>query len=104
MLQKKTPSDSVLATGNQYSVKKFIELSLDELKIKYRWKGKGINIKCYDEKGNCIVSCKKEYYRPLEVDSLLGNSQKARKELRWKPKTNIKSLVKEMINFELKNL
>ena len=54
--------------------------------------------------GNCIVSCKKEYFRPLEVDTLLGNSQKARKELGWKPKTNIKSLVKEMINAELKNL
>ena len=104
MLQKKTPSDYVIATGNQYSVKKFVELSLNELKIKYRWKGKGINIKCYDEMGNCIVACKKEYFRPLEVDTLLGNSQKARKELGWKPKTNIKSLVKEMINSELQNL
>ena len=104
MLQKKTPSDYVIATGNQYSVKKFVELSLNELKIKHRWKGKGINIKCYDEMGNCIVACKKEYFRPLEVDTLLGNSQKARKELGWKPKTNIKSLVKEMINSELQNL
>jgi GDPmannose 4,6-dehydratase len=104
MLQKKTPSDYVIATGKQYSVKKFVELSLIELKIKHRWKGKGINTKCYDELGNCIVLCKKEYFRPLEVDTLLGNSQKARKELGWKPKTNIKSLVKEMINSELQNL
>ena len=104
MLQKKNPSDYVIATGTQYSVKKFIELSLNELKIKYQWKGKGINTKCYDENGNCIVACKKEYFRPLEVDTLLGDSRKARKELNWQPKTNIKILVKEMINSELQRL
>jgi GDPmannose 4,6-dehydratase len=104
MLQKKNPSDYVIATGNQYSVKKFVELSLNELKIKYQWRGKGINTKCYDEKGNCIVACKKEYFRPLEVDTLLGDSRKARKELNWQPKTNIKILVKEMINSELQRL
>ena len=104
MLQKKNPSDYVIATGTQYSVKKFIELSLNELKIKYQWRGKGIDTKCYDEKGNCIVACKKEYFRPLEVDTLLGDSRKARKELNWQPKTNIKTLVKEMINSELERL
>ena len=103
MLQKKTPSDYVISTGKQYSVKKFVELSLNELKIKYRWKGKGIKTKCYDEKGNCIVACKNAYFRPLEVDTLLGDSKKARKELGWKPKTNISNLVKEMIQSEMKN-
>jgi GDPmannose 4,6-dehydratase len=104
MLQKKNPSDYVVATGKQYSVKEFVELTLNQLKIKHRWEGKGINTKCYDIKGNCIVSCKKEYFRPLEVDTLLGDSSKARKELKWKPKTNIKLLVKEMIVSELKKL
>ena len=104
MLQKKNPCDYVIATGKQYSVKEFVELSLNELKIKHRWAGKGINTKCYDSKGNCIISCKQEYFRPLEVDTLLGNSNKARRELRWKPKTNIKSLVKEMIDSEIKRL
>jgi GDPmannose 4,6-dehydratase len=99
---KKKPSDYVISTGKQYSVKKFVELSLNELKIKYRWKGQGINTKCYDEKGNCIVACKKAYFRPLEVDTLLGDSRKARKELGWKPKTTITTLVKEMIQSEMK--
>ena len=102
MLQKKTPTDYVISTGKQYSVKQFVNLVLNELKIKYIWKGKGINSKCYDHKGRCIVECDKEYYRPLEVDTLLGDSRKARKELNWRPKTNINKLVKEMVNSELK--
>ena len=102
MLQKKTPTDYVISTGKQYSVKQFVNLVLNELKIKYLWKGKGINSKCYDHKGRCIIECDKEYYRPLEVDALLGDSRKARKELNWRPKININGLVKEMVNNELK--
>ena len=102
MLQKKTPTDYVISTGKQYSVKQFVNLVLNELKIKYLWKGKGINSKCYNHKGRCIVECDKEYYRPLEVDNLLGDSSKARKELNWRPKININGLVKEMVNNELK--
>ena len=104
MLQKKSPSDYVIATGKQYTVKQFVNLVLRELKIKYSWRGSGIKEKCYDKEGNCIVACSKEYFRPLEVDTLLGNSSKARKELNWKPKTSIKILVKEMVDFELQNL
>ena len=104
MLQKKNPQDYVISTGKQYSVKDFINLSLKELNIKYHWKGRGINEKCYDDKGNCIIECDKEYFRPLEVDTLLGNSSKARKELNWKPKYNINKLVKEMLTTELQNL
>ena len=63
-----------------------------------------MNEKCYDTNGNCIVACDREYFRPLEVDTLLGNSSKAKRELKWKPKTSIKSLVKEMVNFDLKKL
>jgi len=102
MLQKRTPTDYVISTGKQYSVKQFVNLVLNELKIKYFWKGKGINSKCYDHTGKCIVECDKEYYRPLEVDTLLGDSRKARKELNWRPKTNINGLVKQMVNHELK--
>ena len=104
MLQKKNPSDYVISTGKQYTVKQFVNLVLQELSIKYKWRGKGINEKCYDTDNNCIVACDKEYFRPLEVDTLLGNSRKARKELKWKPKTSIKTLVKEMVNFDLKKL
>ncbi len=104
MLQKSKPSDYVIATGKQYTVKQFVNFVLSELNIKYYWKGSGINSKCFDLKGNCIVKCDKEYFRPLEVDTLLGDSRKARKELNWKPTTNIKELVKEMVNAELKIL
>ena len=104
MMQKKTPSDYVIATGNQYTVKQFVDLTLNQLGIKYYWKGSGIKKKCFDIKGKCIVECDKEYFRPLEVDTLLGDSSKARKELNWKPKIKIKMLVKEMVEAELSNL
>jgi len=103
MLQKKTPQDYVISTGKQYSVRDFVNLVLKELQIKSFWKGSGINTKCYDTKGNCIIECDKAYYRPLEVDTLLGNSKKARKELNWKPKYDISDLVKEMVEAEVKN-
>ena len=101
MLQKKEPSDYVISTGKQYSVKEFVNLTLKKLNIKYTWKNKGINSKCFDNNGNCIVSCNKEYFRPLEVDTLLGDSKKARRELNWKPKNNIQNLIDEMINYEV---
>ena len=104
MLQKKTPSDYVIATGVQYSVKEFVNMVLKELKINFAWKGKDIHSKCYDKLGNCIIECDKKYFRPLEVDSLIGDAKKARKELKWKPETNIKNLVKEMVSTELKEL
>ena len=104
MLQKKIPSDYVISTGKQYTVKEFVNLVLRELNIKFTWKGKGINEKCYDESGNCIVACDKEYFRPLEVDTLLGDSSKARRELNWKPRTSIKELVSEMVKYDLKKI
>ena len=103
MLQNKIPKDYVISSGKQYSVRNFIDLVLKELRIKNYWKGQGINTKCYDKNDNCIIECDKAYFRPLEVDTLLGNSKKARKELNWKPKYNIKSLVKEMVESEIKN-
>ncbi len=104
MLQRSKPNDYVISTGKQYTVKYFINLVLKELNIKFSWRGKGIKEKCYDESGKCIIACSKEYFRPLEVDTLLGDSKKAKKELNWKPKTSIKLLVKEMVDFDLKNL
>ena len=104
MLQQKKPSDYVISTGKQYTVKEFVNLVLRELNIKFIWKGNGINEKCFDESGNCIVACNKEYFRPLEVDTLLGDSRKARRELNWKPKTTIKELVSEMVEYDLKKI
>ena len=104
MLQQKKPKDYVIATGKQYSVKQFVELVLKELKIEFKWKGKGINTKCINKSGKVIVDCDKAYFRPLEVDTLLGDARKARKELKWKNKTNLKDLVKEMINSEIRKI
>jgi len=104
ILQRKKADDYVISTGKQYSVKEFVNLVLNELEIKHTWKGKGLNTKCFDQRGNCIIECDKTYFRPLEVDTLLGDSRKARKELNWKPKTTIKELVKEMVSSELESL
>jgi len=104
ILQQKKADDFVIATGKQYSVKEFANLTMKELGIKYSWKGSGINEKCLDQFGNVIIQCDPVYYRPLEVDTLLGDSSKARKILKWKPKISIKMLVKEMVNSEISNL
>ncbi len=104
MMQKKKPSDYVISTGKQHTVKQFVNFVLNELNIKYYWKGKGAKSKCFDKNANCIIECDNEYFRPLEVDTLLGDSKKARKELKWKPKINVKTLVKEMVNSELARL
>tara|TARA_B110001450_G_scaffold131237_1_gene123427 strand:- start:16 stop:1056 length:1041 start_codon:yes stop_codon:yes gene_type:complete len=104
MMQKNKPSDYVIATGKQYTVKQFVNLVLKELNIKYSWKGKGIKTKCINENGQNIIECDKKYFRPLEVDTLLGNAKKARKELNWKPKKDINHLIKEMVGYEIKSL
>ena len=104
MMQKKTSDDYVIATGKQYSVKDFVNLVLKELNIKFKWVGIGFNSKCYDLNGNCIIQCSKKYFRPLEVDTLLGDASKAKKKLKWKPKYKIRDLVKEMVDYENLNL
>jgi GDPmannose 4,6-dehydratase len=104
ILQQKKADDYVLATGRQYSVKEFASIVLQELGIKFVWKGHGINEKCYNNSGKVLIECDAAYYRPLEVDRLIGDSTKARKVLHWKPKTNLKNLVKEMVSEELNSL
>ena len=104
ILQQKKPDDFVIATGKQYSIKSFINLVVKHLNIKINWKGSGINEKAFDQSGKCIISCSKKYFRPTEVDSLLGNSKKAARILKWKPSYDINLLIKEMIEEEFKNL
>ena len=104
MMQKKKPSDYVIATGKQFTVKQFVDLTLNQLGIEYYWKGSGVNTKCFDMSGRCIIQCDKEYFRPLEVDTLLGNPTKAKKELNWKPKISINMLIKEMVDSEISKL
>ena len=104
ILQYKKPDDFIIATGKQYSIKQFINLVAKKLKMQITWKGKGLNEKGYNNKKEPIVVCDKNYFRPLDVNTLLGDSSKAKKLLKWKPKINIKMLIDEMIEFELKNI
>ena len=104
MLQQKKADDYVIATGKNYTIKKFINLVAKQLDIKLTWKGKGINEKGYNSNNECIIECKSKYFRPSEVETLLGDYKKAKKKLIWKPKTDINSLIKDMIKFELKSL
>ena len=102
MLQQKKPEDYVISTGKQYSVKHFVNIVCKKLKIEIIWKGKGlkeIGIDKYNKK--IIVKCDKKYFRPTEVETLLGDSKKARKELKWKPEININVLVDEMVEANL---
>jgi GDPmannose 4,6-dehydratase len=103
MLQQKKPKDFVIASGKQYSVKYFVNLIFDILKMKINWRGKGINEKAYLN-GKVIISIDERYFRPTEVDSLLGDSRKARKELKWKPLYNIRSLAQDMVSEEFKKI
>ena len=104
IMQQKKPDDYVIATGKQYSVKQFVNFTCQKLGIKIKWKGKGISEKCYDSNGNIIIECNKKYFRPSEVDNLLGNPRKAMKQLKWRPEIDIKKLVNEMVENDLKIL
>ena len=104
ILQHKQPDDFVICTGKQYTIKQFINLVAQELNMKIKWKGKGIKEKAYNEKNRCIIECKRKYLRPAEVDTLKGNFSKAKKLLKWKPENDIKSLIKDMVNYELNSI
>ena len=104
ILQQKKPDDYVIATGVQYSIKQFVNKTAKQLKMKIFWKGKGLKEKGYNEKGIPIIECNKHYFRPLDVNTLIGDAKKARVKLKWKPSVNIDSLIKEMIEFEYKFL
>ena len=104
ILQHKKPDDFIIATGKQYSIKQFINLVAKKLKMQITWKGKGLNEKGYNNKKEPIIECDKNYFRPLDVNTLLGDSRKARKDLKWKPKININMLIDEMIENELKHI
>jgi len=104
MLQQDQPEDFVIATGEQHSVRDFINLTAQEMKIDIAWKGKGCEEIGYDvATGKQIIAVDPQYFRPTEVDSLLGNPEKARKKLAWEPKISFIELVREMANSDLKN-
>jgi len=102
MLQQSKPEDYVIATGIQYSVRDFVTTAANELGIKIIWKGEGLEEKGYDLDGRCIVAVDPRYFRPTEVESLLGDATKAKAKLNWAPKISFKELVAEMVMEDLK--
>lgn len=97
MLQQEKPDDYVIATGIQYSVRDFVNLVVQELGLEIRWEGSGINEKGYDKNGRVIVAVDPKYFRPTEVENLLGDASKAKIKLGWAPRTSFGQLVAEMV-------
>jgi GDPmannose 4,6-dehydratase len=103
MLQQKEAEDYVIATGEQYSVRQFVDAAAKEIGVAITWKGKGVDEKGYDAKGKCIVAVDPRYFRPTEVETLLGDASKAKKKLGWAPKIRFGELVAEMMREDLKS-
>jgi GDPmannose 4,6-dehydratase len=101
ILQQKKPDDYVIATGVQHSVREFVEATAAELGLKITWRGKGAHEKGYDAEGRVIVAVDPRYYRPAEVETLLGDAAKARRQLKWKPRVAFRQLVAEMAREDL---
>ena len=102
MLQQEEPEDYVVATGRQHSVRDFVDRAAAEIGIEIRWDGSGVDERGYDASGTCIVRVDPRYFRPAEVDSLIGDSSKAREKLNWRPKITFEELVAEMMREDLK--
>ena len=103
ILQQDTPDDYVIATGEQHSVKEFVEAAFHEVGIQMDWKGEGVDEKGYDKiTGQAVIELDKRYFRPAEVDTLLGDPTKAREKLGWSPEVTFKELVSEMVREDLK--
>jgi GDPmannose 4,6-dehydratase len=102
MLQQESPQDFVISTGRQYSVREFINLCAQKLEMELTWSGQGIEEKAVDKNGNVIIVVDPRYFRPTEVDTLLGDSSKARHLLGWVARTSFEELVAEMIDADLR--
>ncbi len=103
MLQQEKPEDFVIATGVQYSVRDFVNAAAKEADLTIEWKGEGIDEKGYDGTGKCIVSVDPRYFRPAEVETLLGDPSNAKEKLGWVPQTSFEELVAEMMREDLKS-
>ena len=105
MLKAKKPSDYVIATGKSHTVKNFVEESFKYVGINIGWRGKELKEVGYDKKnGKVLVKVDPVYFRPTDVNELRGDASKAKKDLKWRPKTNFKELVKEMMVSDLKEI
>ena len=102
MLQQDEPDDFVIATGEQHTVREFVELAARKADMAIEWRGTGLDEMGYDQDGRCIVRIDPRYFRPTEVETLLGDSTKARVKLGWKPVIGFEELVTEMVEEDLK--
>ncbi|WP_430624950.1 GDP-mannose 4,6-dehydratase [Rhodopseudomonas sp. P1] len=102
MLQQDEPEDYVIATGVQHSVRDFVDAAARELGMEIDWKGEGAEEKGYDHLGRCVVAVDPRYFRPTEVETLLGDASKARQRLGWSPRVTFDQLVSEMVREDLK--
>ena len=103
MLQQEKPQDFVIATGIQYSVREFLVRCAELLEIDLTWQGTGVDEKAFDRDGNVVVGVDPRYFRPAEVETLLGDAGKACRELGWKPRTTFDELVREMVEADLRS-
>lgn len=101
MLQQDAPEDFVIATGRQYSVREFVNAAAEEMGITLTWRGQELAEKAFDTRGKCVVAVDPRYFRPAEVDALVGDASKAQAKLGWKPKITFRELVAEMVASDL---
>jgi GDPmannose 4,6-dehydratase len=101
MLQQEEADDFVIATGKQYSVREFVEIGCKKLGMSVTWQGEGVDEKGYDANGRCIVAVDPQYFRPTEVETLLGDATKAKQLLGWEPEISFDELVTEMVDYDL---
>lgn len=103
MLQQKKPEDYVLATGKTWTVRQFVEYSFEEIDIEIKWEGEGLDEKGRDAKtGKILVEVSADFFRPAEVDLLIGNASKAKEQIGWEPKTELRELVRIMMEHDLR--
>jgi GDPmannose 4,6-dehydratase len=102
MLQQDVAEDFVIATGVQYSVREFVNAAAQEIGLAIRWQGEGVDEKGFDGSGKCVVAVDARYFRPTEVETLLGDASKAKEKLGWTPKITFDQLVSEMMREDLK--